>query len=87
MEKDIKFEKAMERLEEIVQGLEKGDLSLEDSLKIFEEGIRLSQVCMAKLDEAEKKVEILMKEKGKTVLKPFLPEATGDEDKNKRSED
>jgi len=87
MEKDIKFEKAMERLEEIVQGLEKGDLSLEDSLKIFEEGIRLSQVCMARLDEAEKKVEILMKEKGKTVLKPFLPEATGDEDKNKRSED
>ena len=87
MEKDIKFEKAMDRLEEIVQGLEKGDLSLEDSLKIFEEGIRLSQVCMARLDEAEKKVEILMKEKGKTVLKPFLPEATGDEDKNKRSED
>ena len=87
MEKDIKFEKAMGRLEEIVEGLEKGDLSLEDSLKIFEEGIRLSQVCMARLDEAEKKVEILMKEKGKTVLKPFLPEATGDEDKNKRSED
>lgn len=87
MEKDIKFEKAMGRLEEIVQGLEKGDLSLEDSLKIFEEGIKLSQVCMAKLDEAEKKVEILMKEKGKTVLKPFLPEAAGDEDKDKRSED
>ena len=87
MEKDIKFEKAMGRLEEIVQGLEKGDLSLEDSLKIFEEGIRLSQVCMARLDEAEKKVEILMKEKGKTVLKPFLSEAAGDEDKDKRSED
>lgn len=87
MEKEIKFEKAMGRLEEIVQGLEKGDLSLEDSLKIFEEGIRLSQVCMAKLDEAEKKVEILMKEKGKTALKPFLPEAAGDEDKDKRSED
>ena len=87
MEKEIKFEKAMGRLEEIVQGLEKGDLSLEDSLKIFEEGIRLSQVCMAKLDEAEKKVEILMKEKGKTVFKPFLPEAAGDEDKDKRSED
>ena len=87
MEKEIKFEKAMGRLEEIVQGLEKGDLSLEDSLKIFEEGIRLSQVCMAKLDEAEKKVEILMKEKGKTVLKPFLPETAGDENKDKRSED
>ncbi len=81
MEKDVRFEKAMARLEEIVQSLEKGDLSLEDSLKFFEEGIRLSQVCMAKLDEAEKKVEILMKDKGKTVLKPFLPEATGNEDK------
>lgn len=79
MEKDIKFEKAMARLEEIVEALEKGELSLEDSLKIFEEGIRLSQVCMSKLDEAEKRVEILMKDKGKTLLKPFLPEAAGNE--------
>lgn len=81
MDKDVRFEKAMARLDEIVQSLEKGDLSLEDSLKVFEEGIKLSQVCMAKLDEAEKKVEILMKDKGKTVLKPFLPEATGNDDK------
>lgn len=80
MEKDIKFEKAMARLEEIVQALEKGDLSIEDALNIFEEGIRLSQVCMAKLDEVEKRVEILMKDKGKTVLKPFLPETTNNED-------
>lgn len=85
MEKDIKFEKAMGRLEEIVQALEKGELSLEESLKIFEEGIRLSQVCMAKLDEAEKRVEILMKDKGKTVLRPFSPEATKNE--NKKSEE
>lgn len=81
MEKDIKFGKAMARLEEIVQSLEKGNLSLEDSLKFFEEGMRLSQICMARLDEAEKKVEILMKDKEKTVLKPFLTEATGNEDK------
>lgn len=79
MEKDIKFEKAMARLEEIAEALEKGELSLEDSLKTFEEGIRLSQVCMSKLDEAEKRVEILMKDKGKTLLKPFLPEAAGNE--------
>lgn len=86
MDKDIKFEKAMARLEEIVQSLEKGDIPLEDSLKIFEEGIRLSQVCMARLDEAEKKVEILMKDKGKTILKPFLPDVT--ENKNdKKSEE
>jgi exodeoxyribonuclease VII small subunit len=85
VEKDIKFEKAMARLEEIVQSLEKGDIPLEDSLKIFEEGIKLSQVCMAKLDEAEKKVEILMKDKGKTILKPFLPELTENND-DKRPE-
>ncbi len=80
MEKNIKFEKAMERLEEIVHALEKGDLPLDDSLKFFEEGIKLSQVCMAKLDEAEKRVDILMKDKGKTVLKPFMPETAGDGD-------
>lgn len=85
MEQDIKFEKAIERLEKIVQTLEKGELPLEDSLKIFEEGIRLSQLCMARLDEAEKRVEILMKDKGKTVIKPFLPEAAGNE--NSKAED
>lgn len=76
MEKEIKFEKAMERLEEIVQTLEKGDMPLEDSLKVFEEGIKLSKTCMTKLDEAEKRVEILMKDKDKTVLKPFGTEST-----------
>ena len=84
MEKEVKFEKAMERLEEIVQSLEKGDLQLEDSLKLFEEGIKLSKVCMAKLDEAEKRVDILIKDKDKTVLKPFLPEAADND--NRKSE-
>ena len=76
MEKEIKFEKAMERLEEIVQTLEKGDMPLEDSLKVFEEGIKLSKTCMAKLDEAEKRVEILVKSRDKTILKPFATEST-----------
>ncbi|MBI5756745.1 MAG: exodeoxyribonuclease VII small subunit [Nitrospirae bacterium] len=84
MEKEVKFEKAMERLEEIVQSLEKGDLQLEDSLKLFEEGIKLSQVCMAKLDEAEKRVDILIKDKDKTVLKPFLSESADND--NRKSE-
>lgn len=80
MEDEIKFEQAMSRLEEIVQELEKGNLTLEDSLKIFEEGIKLSRLCMAKLDEAEKKVEILLKEKDRLIFKPFSgPEATNDE--------
>ncbi len=74
MEKEIKFEKAMERLEEIVQTLEKGDMPLEESLKVFEEGVRLSKTCMAKLDEAEKRVEILVKNRDKAVLKPFTTE-------------
>ncbi len=76
MEKEMKFEKALERLEEIVQTLEKGDMPLEDSLKVFEEGIKLSHLCMAKLDEAEKRVEILVKDKDKAVLKPFATEST-----------
>jgi exodeoxyribonuclease VII small subunit len=68
----VKFEEAIKRLEEIVAALEKGNLSLEDSLKIFEEGVKLSKSCLKILDDAEKKVEILLKEKdGKRRLKPF----------------
>ena len=74
MEKEIKFEKAMERLEEIVQTLEKGDMPLEESLKVFEEGVSLSKTCMTKLDEAEKRVEILVKNRDKAVLKHFTTE-------------
>jgi len=80
---DIKFEKAMARLEEIVQEMEKGDIPLEESLKLFEEGIKLSQVCTKKLDEAEGKVEILMKEKGEKVIRPFL---SGDLDNSGETE-
>lgn len=64
-----KFEDALKKLEKIVSKLEEGDIPLEESLKLFEEGIRLSRFCSQKLDEAEKKVEILLKEKGGT-LKP-----------------
>ena len=51
-----KFEDALSKLEKVVSQLEKGDISLEDSLKLFEEGIRLSRLCNQKLDEAEKRV-------------------------------
>ena len=64
-----KFEEALNKLEKIVSKLEKGDISLEESLKLFEEGIRLSRFCNQKLDEAEKRVEILLKEK-EGVLRP-----------------
>ena len=59
-----KFEDAMQRLEQIVESLEGGELSLEDSLKVFEEGMKLAKFCSGKLEEAEKKVSLLVKEKG-----------------------
>lgn len=59
----LKFEEALSRLETIVAELEKGDLPLDQSLKIFEEGIRLSKTCLKMLDDAERKVEILVQDK------------------------
>lgn len=68
----IKFEQAMARLEAIVGELENGDLPLDESLKIFEEGIRLSKNCLKVLEEAERKVEVLVQDKnGKKQLRAF----------------
>ncbi len=65
----------MARLEAIVGELEKGDLPLDESLKIFEEGIRLSKSCLKILEEAEHKVEVLVQDKnGKKRLYAFSPE-------------
>ena len=55
------FETALKRLEEIVKKLETGDLSLDSALQLFEEGIKLSRFCHTKLEEAERRVEILVK--------------------------
>jgi exodeoxyribonuclease VII small subunit len=72
-----KFEDALNKLEKIVSKLEEGDIPLEESLKLFEEGIRLSRFCNQKLDEAEKKVEILSKDKdGMLKARPFDPSAS-----------
>lgn len=54
------FEKKLGRLEEIVQKMEKGDLALEESLKLFEEGVKLSRECHGRLNEAEEKVKKLV---------------------------
>ncbi|ALA60547.1 exodeoxyribonuclease VII small subunit [Nitrospira moscoviensis] len=71
----VKFEQAMARLEAIVGELEKGDLPLDESLKIFEEGIRLSKNCLKVLEEAERKVEVLVQDKnGKKQLRAFSPD-------------
>ena len=56
------FEQALAQLEQIVQRLEKGELPLEDSLKLYEDGIRLSRLCHAKLEEAEGRIEVLLKD-------------------------
>ncbi len=66
-----KFEEALERLEEIVKKMEAGEMTLEESLKAFEEGIRLSRLCAKKLDEADRRVEILLRQDGEIVPKPF----------------
>jgi exodeoxyribonuclease VII small subunit len=55
------FENALKRLEEIVKKLENGELSLDSALELFEEGIKLSRLCHTKLEEAEHRVEILLK--------------------------
>lgn len=69
---EIKFEEALKKLEEIVEDLEKGDLSLDDSLAKYEDGIKLSVICTKKLEAAKKKVETLVKTgEGKFTLKPF----------------
>ena len=63
------FEEALQQLEQIVQKLEKGELPLEESLKLYEEGIRLSRLCHGKLEEAEGKIEMLMKDaRGEAIL-------------------
>ena len=60
-DKQIHFEEAFKRLEKIVGNLESGDLSLEESMKLFEEGIGLTDACKTRLDDAEKKIQLLLK--------------------------
>jgi len=69
------FEESLKKLESIVDKLERGDLSLEDSLKLFEEGVGLSAACKKELEEAEGKVQILIKQRdGSMKAEPFPAE-------------
>lgn len=70
MEEELSFEDALKKLESIVGTLEKGQLSLDESLKRFEEGIRLSRLCNKKLMETEQKVEKLIKKNGEFFTEP-----------------
>ena len=64
--KEFNFEKALENLEELVSSMENGELSLEDSLKAFERGIKLTRECQTALKDAEQKVQVLINEEGDT---------------------
>ena len=66
------FEASLEALEQIVRDLEHGDLPLEKSLELFEQGIRLSRECQERLSQAERRIEILLRDnQGRTVVAPF----------------
>ncbi|PIU39929.1 MAG: exodeoxyribonuclease VII small subunit [Candidatus Omnitrophica bacterium CG07_land_8_20_14_0_80_50_8] len=82
--KEMPFETALKKLEGIVEGLENGDLSLEDALKQYEEGVRMADFCTQRLTEAEKKVEDLTKtNQGKFKTVPF-EDAQGTSGKSKK---
>jgi exodeoxyribonuclease VII small subunit len=75
------FEKAMNKLEKIVQELESTDLQLEKAIKKFEEGVRLSKFCSEKLDETEKRITILLKDQNDRVFdKPFISETESEDE-------
>ncbi|MBU0674769.1 MAG: exodeoxyribonuclease VII small subunit [Proteobacteria bacterium] len=72
------FEESLARLEEITEVLEKGELSLEQSLKMFNEGIKLVEFCHTKLDEAQGQVDLLLKKNGRMEPVPFEPSVKQD---------
>lgn len=70
-----KFEDCLQRLEVIVNELEKGDVSLDQALQLFDEGVKLSDSCRKELEEAEGKIEILLRRNGKLQPEPYEPNA------------
>ena len=81
------FEKSLERLETIVREMESGALSLEKMMKHFEEGMGLVRVCSAKLNEVERKIELLVKQGDQTTLAPFATPAEPAEEEGKEAPD
>lgn len=69
------FETSLEELERIVRELEQGELTLEKSLELFEQGVKLSRECQERLSQAERRIEILMRDsQGRAAVRPFDPE-------------
>ena len=84
---ELKFEKAVERLEKIVEFLEGGDVALDEALKKYEEGVKLSRLCSQKLAQAEKKIEILTRTlNGALTAQPFDIEEAEKSEKNEKKE-
>lgn len=71
---ELNFEELIEKLEEITNKLEKEQLSLDESVKLFEEGIELSKKCNSKLDDAEKRISILINQNDEIREENFIPE-------------
>lgn len=69
----LSFEQAMESLESIVTKLESGDVPLETAIELFQEGMRLSSLCGQKLEQVERRIEILVEGEGGLGRKPFVP--------------
>lgn len=83
-----KFEEALKKLEEIVAQMESGELSLENSLKKYEEGIKLSRFCSKKLKEAQKNIEILLRDsEGNLTSRPFGEETPEEPPEEKSQKD
>lgn len=74
VEEEVTFESALARLEQVVRDLESGELPLEKAIENFQEGMKLAKICRDKLDQAEQKIEMLVKENGEFLKKPFQPE-------------
>lgn len=70
-ENELKFEDAMIQLEDIVGELEHGDVPLEKAIELFQQGMKLSQLCSQKLEQVERKIEMIVEENGELRKKPF----------------
>ncbi|WP_420588522.1 exodeoxyribonuclease VII small subunit [Bacterioplanoides sp.] len=68
---NFEFETALQQLEQLVQRMESGELSLQDSLQAFEQGVRLTKQCQQALSSAEQRVQILMEQNGQSQAYPF----------------
>ncbi|WP_339225480.1 exodeoxyribonuclease VII small subunit [Paenibacillus sp. FSL H8-0332] len=81
-EAELDFEGAMERLEGIVRELEHGDVPLEKAIDLFQQGMKLSQLCGSKLEQVERKIEMITVEDGELRKKPFGSRLEGDNDES-----